>query len=63
MSAAPAHPVVTRVATENFTFQDVDIPAGAHIALARPVSSRPHVGITGSVTLPLRFTGTAGARP
>jgi cytochrome P450 len=115
----PAVPAVARVATEDFTFQGVDIPAGTHIALflaaantepdtfgdalfditaqrtaqltfgggihyclgawlARiemrealpilatrlhdialdgPVASRPHVGITGPITLPLRFTG------
>jgi cytochrome P450 len=27
------------------------------IALAGPVPSRPHIGITGPITLPLRFTG------
>lgn len=31
------------------------------IALDGPVPSRPHVGITGPITLPLRFTGTASA--
>jgi cytochrome P450 len=123
MRVNPTVPVVTRVATEDFTFQDVDIPAGTHvamflaaantepdtfgdapfditaqraaqltfgggihyclgvwlartemrealpilasrlgdIALAGPVPSRPHLGITGPVTLPLRFTGTARA--
>lgn len=29
-----------------------------HIALDGPVASRPHVGITGPITLPLRFTGS-----
>jgi cytochrome P450 len=29
------------------------------IALGGPVPSRPHIGITGPVTLPLRFTGSA----
>ncbi|MGH3901970.1 MAG: cytochrome P450 [Pseudonocardiaceae bacterium] len=119
MRVNPAVPVVARVATEDFTFQDVDIPAGTHVALflaaantepdtfgdapfditaqrsaqltfgggihyclgawlariemreALPilatrlrdvaldglVASRPHVGITGPVALPLRFTG------
>ncbi|MGH3803816.1 MAG: cytochrome P450 [Pseudonocardiaceae bacterium] len=120
MRVSPAVPVVTRVATTDFTFQGVDIPAGTHIALflaaantepdtfgdapfditaqrpaqltfgggihyclgawlARiemrealpilatrlgdialdgPVASRPHIGITGPITLPLRFTGS-----
>jgi cytochrome P450 len=119
MRLAPATPMTSRVATENFTFQGVDIPAGSHvalllgtanaepgifgaapfditaqrtaqltfgggihhclgaglartemrealpilasrlgdIALAGPVPSRPHIGITGPITLPLRFTG------
>jgi cytochrome P450 len=118
MRVNPATPVVGRVATEDFTFQGVDIQAGAHvtlflaaantepdifgdapfditaqrtaqltfgggihyclgswlariemrealpilatrlgdIALDGPVASRPHVGITGPITLPLRFT-------
>ncbi|MGH3811966.1 MAG: cytochrome P450 [Pseudonocardiaceae bacterium] len=120
MRVNPVVPVVARVATEDFTFQGVDIPTGTHIALflaaantepdtfgdapfditaqrtaqltfgggihyclgawlARiemrealpilatrlrdialdgPVSSRPHIGITGPITLPLRFTGS-----
>jgi cytochrome P450 len=120
MRVNPTVPVVARVATEDFTFQGVDIPAGTHIALflaaantepdtfgdapfditaprapqltfgggihyclgvslartemrealpilasrlgdialAGPVPSRPHLGITGPVTLPLRFAGT-----
>ena len=29
-----------------------------HIALDGPVASRPHVGITGPITVPLRFTGS-----
>ncbi|MGQ0719835.1 MAG: cytochrome P450 [Pseudonocardiales bacterium] len=120
MRVNPAVPAVGRVATEDFTFQGVDIPAGTHVALflaaantepdtfddapfditaqrtaqltfgggihhclgawlARiemrealpilatrlgdialdgPVASRPHVGITGPITLPLRFTGS-----
>lgn len=118
MRVSPATPVIARLATEDFTFQDVDIPAGTHVALfiaaantepdtfgdapfditaqrashltfgggihyclgnwlARtemrealpilasrlpnielngPVVSRPHIGITGPITLPLRFT-------
>ncbi|HSZ28895.1 MAG TPA: cytochrome P450, partial [Pseudonocardiaceae bacterium] len=121
MRVNPTTPVIARIATEDFTFRDVDIPAGTHIALfvaaantepetfgdapfditaqrtaqltfgggihyclgaslARiemrealpilasrlgdialegPVPSRPHIGITGPITLPLRFTGTA----
>ena len=121
MRLTPATPLVTRVPTENVTFQGVDIPAGSHvallltaantdpgvfgdapfditaqrsaqltfgggihhclgawlariemrealpilasrlgdIALAGPVTSRPPIGITGPVTLPLRFTGIA----
>jgi cytochrome P450 len=123
MRLAPATPLVTRVPTENFTFQGVNIPAGSHvallltaantdpgvfgdapfditaqrsaqltfgggihhclgawlarietrealpilasrlgdIALAGPVPSRPPIGITGPITLPLRFTGTASS--
>ena len=119
MRVNPAVPLVTRVATEDFTFQGVDIPVGTHVALflaaantepdtfgdalfditaqrtgqltfgggihyclgawlARlemrealpilasrlrdlaldgPVAARPHVGITGPIGLPLRFTG------
>ncbi|MGH3870213.1 MAG: cytochrome P450 [Pseudonocardiaceae bacterium] len=118
MRVNPAVPAVGRVATEDFTFQDVRIPAGTHIvlmlaaantepgtfgdapfditaqrtaqltfgggihyclgawlariemrealpilatrlrdlALDGPVASRPHVGITGPITLPLRFS-------
>ena len=121
MRVSPATPVIARLATEDFTFQDVDIPAGTHVALfiaaantepdtfgdapfditaqrashltfgggihyclgtwlARiemrealpilasrlpdieldgPVVSRPHIGITGPITLPLRFTASA----
>lgn len=124
MRINPATPLIGRVATEDFTFQDVDFPAGTHVALfvaaantepdtfgdapfditapraaqltfgggihyclgvwlartemrealpilasrlgditlAGPVPSRPHVGITGPITLPLRFTGAASAR-
>ncbi|MGH3883005.1 MAG: cytochrome P450 [Pseudonocardiaceae bacterium] len=120
MRVNPAVPAVGRVATEDFTFQGVDIPAGTHVALflaaantepdtfgdapfditaqrtaqltfgggihyclgawlARiemrealpilasrlghialdgPVASRPYIGITGPITLPLRFTGS-----
>jgi cytochrome P450 len=36
-------------------------PRLGDIALDGPVPSRPHVGITGPITLPLRFTGTASA--
>ncbi len=123
MRVNPTVGVIGRVATEDFTFQDVDIPAGTHVALfvaaantepdtfgdapfditaqrtaqltfgggihyclgvwlartemrealpilasrlgdlalAGPVPSRPHIGITGPITLPLRFTGTARA--
>ena len=118
MRVNPATPVVGRIATEDFTFQGVDIQAGAHVALfiatantepdtfgdapfditaqrtaqltfgggihfclgswlariemreALPilatrlgdialdgaVATRPHVGITGPIALPLRFT-------
>jgi cytochrome P450 len=118
MRINPAVPVVSRVATEDFTFQGVEIPAGTHIALflaaantepdtfddapfditaqrtaqltfgggihfclgawlariemreALPilayrlrdvaldglVASRPYLGITGPITLPLRFS-------
>ncbi len=121
MRVTPAVPALGRVATEDFTFQGVDIPAGTHvtlflaaantepdtfgdapfditaqrtaqltfgggihyclgawlariemhealpilatrlsdIALDGPVASRPHIGITGPLTLPLRFTGSA----
>jgi hypothetical protein len=121
MRVNPATPMITRVATEDFTFQDVAIPTGTHVALfvgaantepdtfgdapfditaqratqltfgggihyclgawlARiemrealpilasrlgdialdgPVVSRPHVGITGPITLPLRFVASA----
>ncbi|HZE01972.1 MAG TPA: cytochrome P450, partial [Pseudonocardiaceae bacterium] len=121
MRVNPATPMITRVATEDFTFQDVAIATGTHVALfvgaantepgtfgdapfditaqratqltfgggihyclgawlARiemrealpilasrlgdialdgPVVSRPHVGITGPVTLPLRFAARA----
>ncbi|MGH3828133.1 MAG: cytochrome P450 [Pseudonocardiaceae bacterium] len=117
MRVNPVGPVVARLATENFTFQNVDIPAGTHLMLfiatantepetfgnapfditaqrathltfgggthfclgnllarlemrevlpilasrladmelAGPVPSRPQVGITGPITLPLRF--------
>jgi cytochrome P450 len=120
MRVNPATPMITRVATKDFTFQDLDIPTGTHIALfvgaantepdtfgdapfditaqratqltfgggihyclgawlARaemsealpilasrlgditldgPVISRPHVGITGPITLPLRFAAS-----
>ena len=120
MRVNPATPMITRVATQDFTFQDLDIPTGTHVALfvgaantepdtfgdapfditaqrvtqltfgggihyclgawlARvemsealpilasrlgdialdgPVVSRPHVGITGPVTLPLRFAAS-----
>jgi cytochrome P450 len=119
MRVNPVVPAIGRMAAEDFTFQGVDIPAGAHVALfvaaanteadtfgevpfditaqraphltfgggihyclgtwlARtemrealpilasrlgdialdgPVVSRPHLGITGPVTLPLRFSG------
>ncbi|MEO7196580.1 MAG: cytochrome P450 [Pseudonocardiaceae bacterium] len=119
MRVNPTVPVIARVATEDFTYHDVHIPAGTHvalfvsaantdpatfggepfditaarapqltfgggihyclgvslartemrealpilasrlgdIALAGPVPSRPHLGITGPVTLPLSFTG------
>jgi cytochrome P450 len=119
MRVNPTTPVIGRMATEDFTYQGVTIPAGSHvavfvaaantepdtfgdapfditaqraaqltfgggihyclgtwlartemcealpilasrlgdIALAGPVPSRPHIGITGPVTLPLRFTG------
>ncbi|MGB6165868.1 MAG: cytochrome P450 [Pseudonocardiaceae bacterium] len=122
MRVNPTTPVIGRMATEDFTFQGVDIPAGTHIALfvaaantapdtfgdapfditaqrpaqltfgggihyclgvwlartemrealpilasrlgdialAGPVPSRPHLGITGPITLPLRFTGLTG---
>lgn len=121
MRVNPVVPVITRLATEDFTFQGVDIPAGTHVALfiatantdpntfgdapfditaqratqltfgggihyclgnwlARtemrealpilasrlgdialdgPVASRPHLGITGPITLPLRFVASA----
>lgn len=121
MRVNPVVPVITRLATEDFTFQGVDIPAGTHVALfiatantdpntfgdapfditahratqltfgggihyclgnwlARaemcealpilasrlgdialdgPVVSRPHLGITGPITLPLRFATSA----
>jgi cytochrome P450 len=121
MRVNPATPVISRVATEDFTFQGVNIPAGTHVALfvaaantepdifgdapfnitaqrtaqltfgggihyclgawlARvkmrealpilasrlgdialngPVVSRPHIGITGPLALPLTFTGSA----
>lgn len=117
MRVDPVVPVLGRLATEDFTFQDVDIPAGTHVSLfvatanreaatfgdapfditaQRPthlslgsgihyclgnwlarielwealpilatrfgeialdgaVTSRPHIGVTGPVTLPLRF--------
>ena len=113
-------PGIARVAAEDFTFQDIDIPAGTlvtllvsaantdpatfgdapfditaprttqltfgggihyclgvslartemrealpilaarlgDITLADPVPLRPHLGITGPITLPLRFTGS-----
>jgi cytochrome P450 len=118
MRVDPVVPVLGRLATEDFTFRGVDIPAGTYVSLfvatanreaaifgdapfditaerpahlslgngihyclgnwlARielrealsilatrlgditldgPVISRPHVGVTGPVTLPLRFT-------
>ncbi len=121
MRVNPVIPVITRLATEDFTFQGVDIPAGTHVALfiatantdpntfgdapfditaqratqlafgggihyclgnwlARaemrealpilasrlgdialdgPVVSRPHLGITGPSTLPMRFATSA----
>ena len=121
MRVNPVIPVITRLATEDFTFQGVDIPAGTHVALfiatantdpntfgdapfditaqratqlafgggihyclgnwlARaemrealpilasrlgdialdgPVVSRPHLGITGPSTLPMRFRTSA----
>ncbi|MGH3826234.1 MAG: cytochrome P450, partial [Pseudonocardiaceae bacterium] len=121
MRVNPVGPVIARLATENITFQNVDIPAGTHlmlfiatantepetfgdapfnittqrathlsfgggihyclgtwlarlemretlpilasrltdIKLAEPVPSRPQVGITGPITLPLRFTASA----
>lgn len=120
MRVNPVTPVIARLATEDFTFQNVDIPAGTHlmlfiatantepdifgdvpfditaqhathltfgggihyclgtwlartelgealpilasrlgdIELGGPVPSRPHVGITGPVTLPLRFAAS-----
>jgi cytochrome P450 len=120
MRVNPTVPAVFRLATEDFTFQGVTIPAGTHVALflaaantepdtfgaapfditaqrvaqltfgggihyclgtwlARtemrealpilasrlgditldgPLVSRPHIGITGPVTLPLRFSGS-----
>ncbi|MGH3868096.1 MAG: cytochrome P450 [Pseudonocardiaceae bacterium] len=123
MRVNPTVPLIARVATEDLTFQDVDIPAGTHIslfvaaantepdtfgdapfditaqrpaqltfgggihyclgvwlaraemrealpilasrlgdiALAGPAPSRPDIGITGPITLPLRFTGMARA--
>jgi cytochrome P450 len=116
---APTVPLVGRFATEQFTFEGVDIPAGTHISillssantdpgtfgeasfditaqrtppltfgggvhyclgawlariemaealsilatrlgditLAGPAESRPHIGITGPIALPLQFTG------
>jgi len=125
MRVNPATPVIARLATEDFTFQDVDISAGTHIVLfiatantepetcgnasfditaqramhltfgggihyclgnwlARtemrealpilatrlpdigldgPVVSRPHLGITGPITLPLRFAGSGDDSP
>jgi len=122
MRVNPTTPVIGRMATEDFTFQGVDIPAGTQIALfvaaantepdtfgdapfditaqrpaqltfgggihyclgvwlartemrealpilasrlgdialAEPVPSRPHLGITGPITLALRFTGLTG---
>ncbi|MGH3429308.1 MAG: cytochrome P450, partial [Mycobacteriales bacterium] len=124
MRVNPTVPVIGRMASEDFTFQDVDIPAGTHvalfvsaantdpatfgdapfdittqraaqltfgggihhclgislartemrealpilasrlsdIALAGPVPTRPHIGITGPITLPLRFTGATSSR-
>ena len=121
MRINPVAPVIARLATEDFTFQDMDIPAGTHLtmfiatantepatfgdapfditaqrathlsfgggihyclgtSLARaemrealpilasrlgdielggPVPSRPHVGVTGPITLPLRFAASA----
>ncbi|HZA17363.1 MAG TPA: cytochrome P450 [Pseudonocardiaceae bacterium] len=121
MRVNPVIPVITRLATEDFTFQGVDIPAGTHVALfiatantdpntfgdapfditaqratqlafgggihyclgnwlARaemrealpilasrlgdialdgPVVFRPHLGITGPSTLPMRFRTSA----
>jgi hypothetical protein len=121
MRVNPATPMITRVATQDFTFHNVAIATGTHVALfvgaantepdtfgdapfditaqrttqltfgggihyclgawlARiemrealpilasrlsdialdgPVVSRPHIGITGPVTLPLRFTAPA----
>lgn len=118
MRVSPTTPVIMRVATEDFTFQGVTIPAGTHLVLlvaaantepetfgdapfditakrtaqltfgggihyclgtwlarikmqealpilaarlpdlatAGPVTWRPHVGITGPITLPLRWT-------
>ncbi|MGH3771930.1 MAG: cytochrome P450 [Pseudonocardiaceae bacterium] len=120
MRVNPTVSVIGRVATEDFTFQDVTIPTGTHvalfvsaantdpatfgdapfditarraaqltfgggihhclgvslaraemrealpilasrlgdIALAGPVPTRPHLSITGPITLPLQFTGT-----
>lgn len=126
MRVSPTTPVIGRVATEDFTFQGLDIPAGTHLALfvaaanieqgtfgdapfditaqrsaqltfgggihhclgswlARiemrealpllasrmpglvmdgPFASRPALGITGPITLPLRWTARpATARP
>jgi cytochrome P450 len=125
MRVNPATPVIARLATEDFTFQDVDISAGTHIVLfiatantepetfgdvsfditaqramhltfgggihhclgnwlARtemrealpilatrlpdigldgPVVSRPPLGITGPITLPLRFAGSGDDSP
>ncbi|MGH3684820.1 MAG: cytochrome P450 [Pseudonocardiaceae bacterium] len=121
MRVNPVGPALARLATENFTFQNVDIPAGTHlmmfittantepetfgdalfditaqrathltfgggihfclgnllarlemrealpilasrladIELAGPVPSRPHIGITGPIILPLRFTASS----
>jgi hypothetical protein len=118
MRVSPTTPIVGRIATEDFTFQGVDIPAGTHLALllaaanaepdtfgaapfditaqrpaqltfgggihyclgtwlariemrealpilaarlpniaiAGPFTSRPQAGITGPITLPLRWT-------
>ena len=125
MRVNPTTPAVGRIATEDFTFQGVSIPAGTHIMLflaaantepdtfgaapfditaqrtaqltfgggihyclgawlARtemrealpilasrlgditldgPVVSRPHLGITGPITLPLQFSGSPRSGP
>ena len=125
MRVNPTTPAVGRIATEDFTFQGVSIPAGTHIMLflaaantepdtfgaapfditarrtaqltfgggihyclgawlARtemrealpilasrlgditldgPLASRPHLGITGPITLPLQFSGSPRSGP